>query len=73
MKKLMLFQLTNKDGILCIKKMLKKLGILGECKYVDNMFRYMDQSMNNISNMIPNIKKNNPGLVEEILNILKGE
>lgn len=55
------------------EKMLKELGILGKCEYIDNMFRDMDQSMDNISNMVPDIKKNNPGLVEEIINILKGE
>lgn len=55
------------------EKMLKELGILGRCEYVDNIFRDMDQSMDNISNMIPDIKKNNPGLVEEMINILKGE
>ena len=53
--------------------MLKELGILGKCEYIDSMFRDMDQSMDNISNMVPGIKKNNPGLVEEMLNILKGE
>lgn len=55
------------------EKMLKELGILGQREYVDNIFRDMDQSMDNISNMIPDIKKNNPGLVEEMINILKGE
>ena len=55
------------------EKMLKELGILDECEYVDNMFRDMDRFIDNISNMVPDIKKNNPGLVEEMLNILKGE
>ena len=52
------------------KKLFEELGISG-LEYVDNIINDIDESLNNIGQMIPDIKKKNPGLIEDLLKILE--